>query len=421
MGSRFLEANLVLMNNLRVKCSCCGTINILVKNSFDPQLSCSEEASMGTRNVYEFFSERSCSSCGNSLCVKFEAWEYPPGAVDYVSDALCENCILLSTPQIEVPAPYGTFDETGGFFNQFIARKDEIKEPLYPCINVEEGQGMLLLPNGVPVRDRQRTISFVKDKQHLADILIDETGTIRFDGKENQFALGVVLGINPQRTAMQVLGRVAEAIIVRRCAYDMMENHRWFELAFGSTVNLTEISYFTAIGTGLKSTKLYYPHHYNPHDPQRDIIWVNKAGYCACIRGDSIISGIVAGLQIKASTNGTRYILSDIINDRYVVPIVYFPINNDFELLCQKLQQKGIPVTYSSEQASFLENRLLINGSLFDPDAFSELKLYMPLIMDLMTERISAGDFVKEAYGTAPLQNAILATVLQKANVRIIS
>ena len=45
----------------------------------------------------------------------------------------------------------------------------------------------------------------------------------------------------------------------------------------------------------------------------------------------------------------------------------------------------------------------------------------MPLIMDLMTDRISASDFVKETYGTTPLQNAILATALQKANVRIIS
>ena len=402
LGSRFFEGNLVLMNNLRIRCSCCGTINLLEKDSFDPQLSYTEEAAMGNRNVYEFYSETNC-------------------AIDYVSDATCENCDLLSTPQIEVPAPYGTFDEGGVFFNQSFTSPNEIKEPLYPCINIEEGQGTLILPGGIPVRDKKRTISFVKDRQHLADILIDETGTIRFDGKENRFALGVVLGINPQRTAMQVLGRVAEAIIVRRCAYDMAVNHRWFELAFGSSVKMTEISYFTAIGTGLKSTKLYYPHHYNPHDPQRDIIWVNKAGYCACIRGDSILSGIVAGLQVKASTNGVRYILSDIINDRYVVPIVYFPINNDFELLCQKLQEKAILATYSSERAVFLENRSLINGCLFDPEAFSELKLYMPLIMDLMTDRISAGDFVKEAYGTPPLQNAILATALQKANVRIIS
>ena len=31
---------------------------------------------------------------------------------------------------------------------------------------------------------------------------------------------------------------------------------------------------FEALGTGLESTKRAYPRHYNPSDPQRDIIWV---------------------------------------------------------------------------------------------------------------------------------------------------
>ena len=141
LGSRFLEANLVLMNNLRIRCSCCGTINLLEKNSFDPQLSYTEQAEMGNRNVYEFYSEAHCFSCGNNFSVKFDAWEYPSGAVDYISGATCENCELLSNPQIEIPAPYGPFDEGNVFFKQSFSSKDEVKEPLYPSINIEEGQG----------------------------------------------------------------------------------------------------------------------------------------------------------------------------------------------------------------------------------------------------------------------------------------
>ena len=47
--------------------------------------------------------------------------------------------------------------------------------------------------------------------------------------------------------------------------------------------------------------------------------------------GSSAMAGIEAGLQVKVSLYGIGYMVDDLTSNRYEVPMVYFPINNDFE------------------------------------------------------------------------------------------
>lgn len=90
--------------------------------------------------------------------------------------------------------------------------------------------------------------------QKLFDILVDEVGVIRYE--DNKFALKIILEANnPINTAMKLLGKVAEAVIVRRCHEDMEINNKWLSLARRKKAKIKTAEKFTAFGTGLLSTK----------------------------------------------------------------------------------------------------------------------------------------------------------------------
>ena len=54
--------------------------------------------------------------------------------------------------------------------------------------------------------------------QRLFDILFDDLGIIRYE--DNVFALKIIFQMNPEKTTMSLLGKIAEAVIVRRCRED---------------------------------------------------------------------------------------------------------------------------------------------------------------------------------------------------------
>lgn len=180
----------------------------------------------------------------------------------------------------------------------------------------------------------------IPSKRQLADILVDEIGTIRFD--ENGAALAEIIdGKNPRSTAMKILGKVAEAVVVRNCANDPVKNKKWLDKARRGISRSDVASKFRAIGTGLHSTKRDYPHKYSPSDPQRDIIWVDSRGRVANVIGSSNVSSIQAGLQIKVSGNGVNYVQRAMVRGQYEVPVVYFPINDDFDQIAANLRKKA--------------------------------------------------------------------------------
>ena len=62
----------------------------------------------------------------------------------------------------------------------------------------------------------------------LFDILVDDLGVIRY--VDNKLALTTIFQLDTYNTAMRLLGKVAEAVIVRRCNEDKEINREWFSI-----------------------------------------------------------------------------------------------------------------------------------------------------------------------------------------------
>lgn len=142
------------------------------------------------------------------------------------------------------------------------------------------------------------------------------------------------------------------------------------------------------------------PRLYNPFDTQNDIIWIddheNKV-----IKQELIGRvGTYAALQVKASTNGEKYILKDLVNSRYGVPLVYYPINDDFDQIAAKAPntQPGV---------DFIDVREV------DKTAFDELVYYWSLLSQLHQGRIKAIDIVNEGRSLPALRNGLFASTIQ--------
>ncbi len=98
---------------------------------------------------------------------------------------------------------------------------------------------------------------------------------------------------------------------------------------------------YIAIATGSMSTKRNFPQYYNPSDTQRDIIWVEKdnpENQLLCISSNNNSSAKPAGLQVKASHDGLRYILPQI--EQYHYPILYFDLGGDWGVVAEAIRQK---------------------------------------------------------------------------------
>lgn len=240
----------------------------------------------------------------------------------------------------------------------------------------------------------------------FVDILVDDLGTIQFD--ENGPQLRELLLANPQKSIMNLLGRIAEAVIVRECDNDPEINRLFLSRARRINTHRTNAVRFKAIGTGLLSTKRLYPRRYNPSDTQRDIVWIDENEKLALMRGSNNRAGIEAGLQIKASSNGMNYILDDLLSLRYEAPLVYFPIYNDFDQIADVLYRKTNGEINIGED--FIDVRALDTG------AFEEVKSYLPLTEALINGDIDLDELVREAYGNTTLKNAVLAEALDNAN-----
>lgn len=212
-----------------------------------------------------------------------------------------------------------------------------------------------------------------------------------------------------------MLGKVAEAVLVRRCSEDLNINREWLSIARRITTRRSTAEAFCAIGTELRSTKRHYPQKYNPSDPQRDIIWINKNGELATMQNAHYMAAIPAGLQVKVSGNGANYILKALKEQRYEVPMAYFPMQNDYESIFESVCKS------ERIEEGFLEGNF-INVRNVDDNAFIEVRNYFPILVRLYTGELSATEFVNEAIGIAPIRNSILAGALTSnaTDIRII-
>lgn len=242
----------------------------------------------------------------------------------------------------------------------------------------------------------------------LGKILIDDLNIIRFE--DNKFFFSILI-TEDNRGSMRLLGRIAEALMVRRCAEDIDTNKRWLRKGMMSAIHKRTAEKFHAVGTGLASTKKNHPHKYNPSDSQRDIIWIDNKGNQAMMpSARDWNSGIPAGLQLKVSTNGIGYILHDLNTYRYEVPLVYFGLEDDFdnivEKYCDSIKRK--------QEDNFIirPGEHFINAKSEDPSIYDTLKYYQPIIYDLHTGKIKPEDIIYLTRNDYVLQNAVATKIL---------
>lgn len=248
----------------------------------------------------------------------------------------------------------------------------------------------------------------------LGKILIDDLNIIRFE--DNKFFFSILI-TKDKRGSMRLLGRIAEALMVRRCAEDIDTNKRWLRKGMMSAIHKRTAEKFHAVGTGLASTKKNHPHKYNPSDSQRDIIWIDNKGNQAMMpSARDWNSGIPAGLQLKVSTNGIGYILHDLNTYRYEVPLVYFGLKDDFdnivEKYCDSIKRKR------EDNFIIRPGEHFINAKSEDPSIYDALKYYQPIIYDLHTGKIKPEDIIYLTRNDSVLQNAVATKVLNNIDMR---
>lgn len=278
-------------------------------------------------------------------------------------------------------------------------------------VAVEAGDGKILFkqPYSEYVQgNRDIEITSYTSGRKLFDILVDELGYIRYE--ENRFAFKYVIERNINRSVMRLLGKIAEAIIVRDCREFEEVNIKWFSIARRKRAKRSTASRYIALGTGLLYTKNNYATFYNPSDPQRDIIWVNpETKMTSIMPQDRITEATVAGLQIKVSTNGISYVYPEVINKRYEVPLVYFDLNRDFDEIAQRLYEERRDVIIGED---------FISARAVNFEEYEELVDYIELVRGLITGRISS-DYLINVQGQNDeiLRTAILSSTLEEVQI----
>jgi len=269
------------------------------------------------------------------------------------------------------------------------------------------------------------------DLRQMRDIYIN-SGIIRFE--DNNALLNFVVQESIVRTIMPQLGKVAEAIIVKRCNESEDVKYQLFCIATGKRARKETARQFVACGTSLIETKVRHLRHYSPHDTQRDVVFVNSSDKVAFMSNATSVAGECAGLQIKTSNDIVNYIIHDIINGRYCVPIICFPLMafpnsilqyrrfeekvvdvNIYDVLLHKILGNKTYVDKLIEKrhdffygylntAKSFENRLydLLVEIIFDirdidAVAFDELIIAKEILEHLVRGRISPDDLLRES------------------------
>ena len=402
------ERGFSIKKNIKVRCNTCKNIHIFYKDNFI-DYPWSNESDNGYRIEHSYCADDNCDYCGAYIKCCIHVSEYN-GFIEGKERIECKGCENLE-PFYE----YIEYDNYGEYVSnpeiiQVIQHKYSKSGPLLK-IEVDNGNAKVC---GKYLKDKVYPSIKIPANRQLVDILIDETGTISFE--ENKWKLSVLIQGNLHKYTMKLLGKVAEAVVVRNCCNDQDINKKWLDLARKGISKKETANRYRAIGTGLHSTELYFPHKYNPSDTQRDIIWVDNKGHVVNTMDSNTVAGNQAGLQVKVSSNGVSYVQRAMIKGQYEVPVVYFAIENDFDVIVNNLHKKAM-----SGEIDPIE----IGVDLIDAQAVDKLSYDMvcesyPLLMGLFSGKISTDDFVKEAYGSLPLQNAILATILEERSSKIL-
>ena len=389
-----------------IECILCGEKYRIDRHSLNISIMDHYADTMqGRMSEHYFFGECNCRGCGERLFYRVKVYECPAGEFHHM-EYLCDDVDFLEKPKIKVlgmPSRERRIHLSNQISESLRRETSEIQ------IALTNGNGQIIVPW------QKGTISTIQvpiGGGGLADILIDDLGCISF--RDNRFVLNEILTSNVTKTINNLLGKIAEAVIVRRCRDDAEINCKWFEKAKKQDINLDESKEYNAVGTGLKSTVTRYPGIYNPNDTQRDIVWVDERGNLAFSSGGSKKAGRMAGLQIKVSGSGDRYVLPDILNLRYEVPIVYFAVNDDFERMVEKFEMRKTGISDAQMGVDFIDVREI------DPEAYEEVMSYRSIIQRIVDHSLSIEKLISEAYNQPSLQNALMTSALSNESNQIL-
>lgn len=350
------------------------------------------ESSMGYKIEYDFDADVFCPVCGHEIEIKIAVYEYPVNVIEMGPDTKCNGGEVKEEPVVEGDAEeYEYFLESDDGDKMIPLSSDMIK------IGIAGKEGKILdFPNRNFTFENSRiSIRNRSTGTELFKILYDDLGFIKRD--KDQFVMRRKFRLDD---IIQLLGFVAEGLIVERCDQSFECNKRWLNIASRRTKqDVAQMSsMFTAVGTGHDRTRREIPSVYNPCDTQRDIIWVNKKNlHKALMAGSTEFGGNEAGIQSKVSENGMNYIYKDIINKKYAVPLVYFDLNNDFDDV-YKACEKYFGYEYY--------DLICLSGRFYralnvDAGADQELRNFFPLVKQLLTNQINPNqliDMVQENY-----------------------
>jgi hypothetical protein len=197
-----------------------------------------------------------------------------------------------------------------------------------------------------------------------------------------------------RQESMKLLGRLAEPLIVRQCREDAEMNRKWASLARRGR-QVEHLDNYIAVGTSLKTVKNHpkLKEQYNPHDTQRDIIWVQKEDLKTELRTTKSSDAIYrAGLQIKVSRQ-PKSVLNQLRKHSYAVPVVYFDLDmkDGFSWVLRQLENDA-----SDGEQHWEVGVDLICGREISESLHRDLLEFLPLLDALLLGEMCVEDLVRQ-------------------------
>lgn len=213
----------------------------------------------------------------------------------------------------------------------------------------------------------------------LLDVLIEESYI------SEDLVLKQVLTGNAHADATRLIGSIAESLVVNLCNSDPEVNRILGMYArFGQRPH-KKLDDYVAVATGSMRAKNYFSQHYNPCDTQRDIIWVerdNTSNQLLCISQNNNVGAKPAGLQVKASHDGVRYVVPTIQDYHY--PVLYFDLNGDWGEVQKAVLSQHLSAT-------------LVNPDEIQHEIKHILKGYFDIVIALVRGEVTIEHVIQES------------------------
>jgi len=269
----------------------------------------------------------------------------------------------------------------------------------------EQGLGSYLLKPNV-------NIAMASHGASLLDVLTNEQYIMT--ANDGSLGLKFIFTKNPHADASKLMGSIAEALIVQECNNSPEVNRELAKHARGGSRISDKPDNYIAVATGSQLTNMNYPQFYNPSDTQRDIIWVDKNNtnyqLNSIATGTPSTSTKPAGLQVKTSHDYT-YVMSNI--KKYHYPVVYFDMNNDWNLALNAIQEEN------NKTNSIVASLVPYDGVLFHLK--NRLINYFKIIYSIFNNEITLAKVIEQSkYNGDNILSGVAETAAPDSGSKII-